>query len=149
MEKLMSELQLEVVSQASAVDLEWVRVRLSLHNNRCVGRDDFQWLFVFLRDSHGQRQAGLIAWTMWSWFHIDQLWVEPALRGQGHGRRLLQAAEQEAIARGCQVAEVDTFSFQAQGFYEKAGYTVFGRLEGIAEGVDRIYLQKRLPRPTA
>ena len=38
-------------------------------------------------------------------------------------------AEARAIARDCHSAWLDTFSFQARGFYEKLGYEEFGRLD--------------------
>jgi hypothetical protein len=41
---------------------------------------------------------------------------------------MLLQAEQEAKARGCRGAWLDTYSFQARGFYERLGYAVFGAL---------------------
>jgi len=38
------------------------------------------------------------------------------------------------------------FSFQARGFYEKVGYTVFGRLDDCPPGHSRFYMQKPLTR---
>jgi hypothetical protein len=53
------------------------------------------------------------------------------------------AAEGRAVERGCHSAWVDTFSFQAPGFYPKLGYEVFGELD-YPPGHKRIFLQKRL-----
>jgi hypothetical protein len=39
---------------------------------------------------------------------------------------------------------LDTLSFQALGFYQKLGYSEFGRLSGFSGKYDRIYLHKRL-----
>lgn len=47
------------------------------------------------------------------------------------------------MARDCHSAWVDTFSFQARGFYEKLGYTVFGQLDYPPEH-RRFFLEKRL-----
>jgi GNAT superfamily N-acetyltransferase len=44
------------------------------------------------------------------------------MQAPGRGERLLAAAEREAAARGCTSAFLDTFSFQAHGFYERCGY---------------------------
>jgi ribosomal protein S18 acetylase RimI-like enzyme len=62
----------------------------------------------------------------------------------GAGRRLMMEAEAEALRRGCCAAELDTFSFQARGFYERLGYSVFGALEDYAPGQSRFYMRKRL-----
>src|SRR5712692_3247481 len=47
-----------------------------------------------------------------SWLHIDNLWLDEALRGCGWGRRLLATAERVAVRRGCRGAWLDTRSFQ-------------------------------------
>jgi ribosomal protein S18 acetylase RimI-like enzyme len=61
---------------------------------------------------------------------------------QGYGKRLLLATEQEGFKRGCRYSQLDTFSFQALGFYEKLGYRVFGELDDVA-GKHRWYFLKK------
>jgi ribosomal protein S18 acetylase RimI-like enzyme len=73
--------------------------------------------------------GGLIADTQFSWLMIDMLSVVEDMRRSGIGRRLMAAAEAEAIARGCSNSFVDTMDYQAPGFYEKLGYCVAGKLE--------------------
>ena len=41
-------------------------------------------------------------------------------------------------------ALLDTYNFQALGFYQKNGYKVFGRLTGFSGKHDRHYLHKEL-----
>jgi hypothetical protein len=53
-------------------------------------------------------------------------------------------AEAEAVQRGCRAVALDTFSFQARGFYERLGYSVFGVLNDCPPGHSRFYLTKRL-----
>ena len=48
-----------------------------------------------------------------------------------------------AFERGCHSAWVETFSFQAPGFYRKLGYEPFGELD-YPPGHKRIFLHKRL-----
>jgi GNAT superfamily N-acetyltransferase len=91
--------------------------------------------------------AGLFAYTLWNWLEVRHLWVSEALRHQGLGRQLMLAAEREARLRGCDHAHVDTFTFQAVPFYERLGYSVFGRLENYPAGHTRVFLVKRdLPK---
>jgi ribosomal protein S18 acetylase RimI-like enzyme len=78
----------------------------------------------------------------WEWLFVDNLWVHDDLRGQGHGRDLLARAERRALEHGCHSAWLDTF--QALGFYEKCGYSVFGTLEDYPPGQTRYFLRKRL-----
>jgi GNAT superfamily N-acetyltransferase len=93
-----------------------------------VGTRDYQPLGVELRASDGTLVGGLYGATMWGCLMIEGLWVAEALRGHGLGRRLLLAAEELAVARGCRRAWLGTFDFQARPFYERVGYTVFGTL---------------------
>ena len=67
-------------------------------------------------------------------------------RGQGVGSQLLAMAEQEAVARGCHSAYLDTFSFQALPFYQKQGYEVFGTLDNYPGEHKRYFLRKQLVR---
>ncbi|HKR60464.1 MAG TPA: hypothetical protein VJS64_12080, partial [Pyrinomonadaceae bacterium] len=62
---------------------------------------------------------------------------------------LIAAAECEALNRGCSNVLLDTFSFQALGFYKKLGYTEFGCLSGFAGGHERRYLHKSLAKEAA
>jgi len=93
---------------------------------------------------NGKLRGGLIADTYWNWLDVDDFWLEENARGQGHGRHILQAAEKEAIARGCRFAKLETFSFQARGFYEKCGYNVIGQLDEYPPGQSFFWMQKEL-----
>jgi GNAT superfamily N-acetyltransferase len=99
---------------------------------------------LFLRDGEGQVVGGLIGGWRWRWLYVDKLWVHERYRGSGAGSKLLQAAESEALAAGCTDAVLDTFSFQAQPFYERNGYTVYATLEGFPPGHRQFFLHKRL-----
>jgi ribosomal protein S18 acetylase RimI-like enzyme len=97
-----------------------------------------------LRDETLAIVAGLSAWTWGNSLEVLTLWVREDWRGKGHGARLLAAAEAEALARGCRQVHLNTFAFQAPGFYERHGYTVFGVLENYLDGQHRYYLKKAL-----
>ncbi len=74
---------------------------------------------------------------------IRGLWVEPAARGRGIGSRLLAAIEAEARHRGCSRAALDSYGFQAPGFYAARGYREWGRLD-YPGGTCRHYFVKDL-----
>ena len=58
-------------------------------------------------------------------------------------------AETEALRRRCVGVHLDTFDFQAPGFYERMGFEVFGVVEDHPPGHRRLYLQKRFAYPPA
>jgi len=103
-----------------------------------------QDLLVTLRDEEGRVMGGLSGDTWVGWLQVHALWIEDGMRARGMGRALMAAAEQEAISRGCTQAFLETLSFQAVGFYEKLGYTVFSRLDGFPPGGARYALRKTL-----
>jgi GNAT superfamily N-acetyltransferase len=123
-----------------------VAIREGLHAfNRLHAPDDaHQELVLYLRDSSGALIGGLLGDTYWGWLSVGILWLEEKVRRQGHGSRLLAAAEQEALRRGCHHAHLDTMSFQALPFYEKHGYTIWGELNDLPSGHKRIFLSKPL-----
>jgi ribosomal protein S18 acetylase RimI-like enzyme len=100
---------------------------------------------VFLRDSEGKIVGGTLGWTVLDLLHINILWVSADARGQGYGKRLLLAAEQEAIKRACRHAQLETLSFQAPDFYRKQGYRVLGQIDGVAGKYIWYFLRKDLP----
>jgi ribosomal protein S18 acetylase RimI-like enzyme len=125
-------------------DLDFLEDQINTYNIAVTGIVDWYPLAIFVRDDAGQIVAG-IAGGMWGgYLEIKNLWVSERLRGQGLGRRLLLAAEQQARARGCAQALLDTHDFQAPAFYQKLGYSVFGVFEGIGGKYNRYYLRKQL-----
>jgi GNAT superfamily N-acetyltransferase len=60
---------------------------------------------------------------------MGALVVDDAHRGQGIGRALVQAVEDEARARGCELLFVTTSELRddAHAFYERMGLTQTGR----------------------
>ena len=66
------------------------------------------------------------------------------VRGQGYGSQLLTAAEAEGRQRGCEVAVLDTYSFQAPEFYRRHGYAVCGVIEGYPDDQRKYLMKKRL-----
>ena len=104
---------------------------------------DADLLAVSLTDQAGNIVGGLWGKTVYDWLFVDYLVVPPAMRGQNLGSRLMNLAEGVALKRGCVGSWLTTFSFQAQEFYEKLGYEVFGTLENAPRDNVRIFLRKR------
>lgn len=99
---------------------------------------------MFFEDASGKKLAGLTGETFGNWLCIQFLFVSETLRGAGVGSRLLEAAENEAVRRGCKYAFVNTFSFQAPEFYIKHGYREVFTLEEYPYTGKRHYYTKEL-----
>ena len=81
--------------------------------------------------------------TAFGWLLVELLFVPVDLRGVGLGADLMQRAEKEAARRGCRGAWLDTFSFQARGFYERLGYSTFGVIDEYPSGHSLVFMLKR------
>jgi GNAT superfamily N-acetyltransferase len=114
------------------------------YNIQQAGEGHEKTMCYALQDADGTVMGGIIGETHWNWLFINLLWIDEALRGQGYGHQLLEAAEQEGRKRGATYAYLDTFSFQAPEFYQNHGYQVFGVLQDFPPGHTRYYFTKQL-----
>ncbi len=125
-------------------DVEHLRAGLTEHSASFVDRPGFRPLAVFARDGAGDLIGGAYGFVNWNWLDASLLWVAEAHRGRGLGSRLLLRLEAEAWRRGCRQAHLETFSYQAQVFYQGHGYQEFARLADYPPGQTKVYLRKAL-----
>jgi GNAT superfamily N-acetyltransferase len=135
---------LEITATPSSEDLAFVGEKLSSFNDADVGAADKTPLAIFVRGEDEEILAGISGYTAWGWLYIQWLWVDDSLRGQRTAGRMLQAAEDEALSRGCHSAFIDTFNPAAKNAYERQGYGTFGELPDFPIGRTRSFLKKQL-----
>ena len=114
------------------------------YNTRMAGDDHGKNLCFVVENSNEEVLGGLIGMTYWNWLYISLMWLPEGLRGKGYGQKLLEMAEEEGRKRGAKYSYLDTFSFQAPGFYQKFGYQEFGKLEEFPPGHTRYFMKKNL-----
>ncbi len=137
---------IRIVSEPGAgpADVDFVRDGLSLFNVAATGRSYFSPLAIFLRDERGATLGGACGHVWGGWLDLSLLWVAEPLRGKGYGRKLLEAAEDEARSQGCRGVFLSTFSFQARPFYERFGYEVVADVPDYPAGHTYHVLTKML-----
>jgi len=145
--KTVSEIRIESDPHASESLKLVLADHLDMYNVGVTGFTEYSPVNLFLRDDGDEVQGGLLAAIWGGVMYIRVLWVARALRGKGHGQRLLAAAEQRAIERGCRHVFLDTFSFQAPDFYVKQGYEIYARADDWPVGHAHYFLRKALPSP--
>ena len=127
---------------------EVILSHLREHIDSVVGPGQRAVLSITVKDSAGNLAGGLWGRVGNGFLFVELLALGPA-RGQGLGRKVMETAEADARRRGLLGMWVDTFTFQAPGFYEKLGFTEFGRITGYPPGHDRVFYLKRFTAPAA
>jgi ribosomal protein S18 acetylase RimI-like enzyme len=113
-------------------------------NRQQVGPLRYSRTVLSVRDGKARLLGGLILQSYWRESYIELLWLSAGARDSGFGRRLIQEAERHARRRGSRLIHLNTYSFQAPGFYEKQGYRRFGGMSGSPRGESRHFYVKRL-----
>jgi GNAT superfamily N-acetyltransferase len=103
-------------------------------------------LSCFARDGQGHVLGGAVGRTWGNNAELQQIWLPTSLRGRDLGTVLLREFEQAAIARGCVLIYLETWSFQARTFYEKNGYEVALEISGYADSLSKFTMMKTLVR---
>jgi ribosomal protein S18 acetylase RimI-like enzyme len=109
-------------------------------NNAAAPIHDVQPLSCFVRLAGGEVVGGAVGRTWGACCELQQLWVDPRYRRQGLGSRLVRQFEQRGAARGCHTFYLDTFSFQALGFYRSLGYRPKLEIRGFPERIRKFIM---------
>jgi GNAT superfamily N-acetyltransferase len=117
---------------------------LIAYNEAQAGPRNSKEFAFFVRSERGEFVGGLLGSTHWNHFFVSAIFVDQRFRKEGIGRELMIRAEALALEQGCDTIYLDTFDFQAPGFYEKLGFKVFGKLEDYPTGHQRFYLVKQI-----
>lgn len=133
----------EVSREPRSEEVAHLERKLRESNDRVLGPDTPTPLAVLVRGPGGSIAGGLSGVLARGWLEVELLWVDPSLRGSGLGGEILERAEREARAQGCDGVLVETYDFQALPFYEARGYERFATLEGFPRGSRQHYLAKR------
>jgi GNAT superfamily N-acetyltransferase len=137
--------EIVVKDEITEADERAVREPLRAHNRTKTGfKGPNGELALLIRNEAGEVTGGLTARYGYQWMGIELLFVPEAERGKRLGTKLMQQAE--AVARDNKLTGIwlDTFAFQARGFYEKLGFSVFGTINDYPTIHSRYFMQKRL-----
>ncbi len=120
---------------------------LMAYNESKTGPSGFAPLALALEDrGSGELIGGLWGRSVYDWLFVEHLFVPGQLRGRGIGTALMRKAEDIALARECIGVCLDTFDFNAPGFYRKLGYEVIAALESPRRGFKRHIFRKFIGR---
>lgn len=86
--------------------------------------------------------GGAIGYIQYNWYFLDLLYIDEEYRGQDIGTNLLKQIEEFAKTKKLTGVRMETWDFQARGFYEKNGYTVFAEIKDCPPKTTCYFLKK-------
>jgi ribosomal protein S18 acetylase RimI-like enzyme len=125
-------------------EIQLLEDKIYEHNAAALNKNDGLLFSRIARDNNREIIGGIAGWTWAEACEITQLWVDERARKRGIGKKLLEAAEEEAKAKGCITVLVRSYSFQAPHFYEKYGYKAELILNGFPKGYSYYILAKKI-----
>ena len=135
-----------IVEEKRAARAVAARIRRGLiaYNAAQVGAPAYRRLVLSARDGAGRILGGLAGELYWNALYVELLWVKEGARKGGVGGRLMQEAEKRARRAGKDLIYLNTYTFQAPGFYRRLGFRSIGRIRDYPRGASRIFLVKQL-----
>lgn len=119
----MSKIQIKLVDQLSAETEEKMRTDLVAYETQHGIDVNYKTLALIMSDENGETIGVLNAFTAFSEVYVNDMWIDHHHRGNGYGRKLLHALEQEFEGKGFNNINLVTSAFQAPEFYKKCGFT--------------------------
>lgn len=87
--------------------------------------------------------GGAIGIIQFGWYFLEELWIDENYRGKDIGTELIKNIEKCAINNNAIGVRMETWNFQAKGFYEKMGYKVYATFEDCPPGTVDYFLKKK------
>ena len=87
--------------------------------------------------------GGAVGHVEYGWYMLDLLLVDESCRGKNVGTSLLQRIEDYTKKSNLVGIRLETWDFQARGFYEKQGFVVFGELNDCPPGATVYFMKKQ------
>ena len=99
---------------------------------------------LVLRNSANRIVGGLVAELAYGCLSIRRIWVDPAWRLSGWGRKLIARAESIARERGCDFAATCVMDWEYLPFFQKLGYIIEGQYTGYQNASRQFRFRKSL-----
>lgn len=95
-------------------------------------------------EENGVIVAGIVAESVGDTVEVEFLFVDETYRGRGLGKALLEHVETAAREQGIRRVLLNTYSFQAPGFYRTLGYQEVLKLKPVFNWFSQSYFIKEL-----
>ena len=86
--------------------------------------------------------GGAVGIVRFGWYFLEELWIDEKYRRKDIGTMLIGKIEKCAKENKAIGVRMETWNFQARGFYEKMGYEVYATFEDCPPGTINYFLKK-------
>ena len=135
---------MKIIFESKPGEKEIAFLEQKLYNFNCSQVDNYSYENFIIKGINNSDSiiAGIHGQIGGGWLYIASLWIDENHRGKGIGKKLLFLAEKAASERNCYGAYLYTYSFQSPRFYERFGYSIFGKLENFCGESTKYYMKK-------
>lgn len=116
---------------------EWIKDNLSFDINVSNTKNS-----NFLAFDNNKLIGGAIGFVEYNWYFLDLFYIDEEYRGRDIGTNLIKQIEEFAKKENLTGVRMETWDFQARGFYERNGYEVFAEIKDCPPGTTNYYLKK-------
>ena len=88
--------------------------------------------------------GGAVGFVEYNWYFLDLLYIDEEYRSQMIGTKLIKQIEEYAKEEKLTGIRMETWDFQARGFYEKNGYKVFAEIKDCPPTTICYFLKKEI-----
>lgn len=134
--------QLSFESNPNQEDIQVLGNAIMKQATQKKGFNPLDFFSFFIRNADNTIVGGCNGCALYGCLYIDQLWVSDLLRKQGWGAALIEAALQYGKENGCTFATVNTFDWEALGFYQKLGFKIEFERHGFLKDSVFYFLRK-------
>ena len=134
--------QLSFESNPNQEDIQVLGNAIMEQATQIKGFNPLDFFAFFIRDADNTIVGGCNGCALYGCLYIDQLRVSDLLRKQGWGTALIEAALEYGKEKGCTFATVNTFDWEALGFYQKIGFKIEFERHGFLKDSVFYFLRK-------
>lgn len=136
--------QLSFESNPNQEDIQVLGNAIMKQATQKKGFNPLDFFAFFIRDADSTIMGGCNGYALYGCLYIDQLWVSDLLQKQkqGWGAALIEAALQYGKENDCTFATVNTFDWEALGFYQNLGFKIEFERHGFRKDSVFYFLRK-------
>ncbi|MES9852768.1 MAG: GNAT family N-acetyltransferase [Candidatus Thiodiazotropha sp. L084R] len=138
----MKDHQLTTIWEPSRDEIEPILDGLSQFGIQAIGGVTPKSVAVLLKDTSGSVVGGASGQEILRHFHLNNLWVDSSLRGQGYGTHILQRIIGLAREMDCSEIRLDSMNPRTKSFYEKQGFKIYAEIADYLPGFTRTFYTK-------